>query len=340
MPRRLLLIHTGGTIGMVRDQASGVLKPDRLYHSLTGFIPELADLADIQIEIPFLRDSSDLTAEHWQTLATLIRQHRNRVDGVVITHGTDTLAYTASALSFMLVNPPFPVIMTGAQKPLSELRSDARGNLINAVELAMSEIREVAVMFDHRLMRGNRTVKSHINRFDAFSSPNYPLLARVGMDIEVYHRNLLNRPGGLFHVLTGMDNSIEVYRLFPGCRPATFSPGDDTRAIILVAFGAGNVAARDNDLIDRVKKWHREGRLVVILSETTAGRLEPGLYESGARLLDAGAVHGGDMTFAAAITKLMFLLGQYSDEDSVRRGFLASLAGERSPESSQESISR
>lgn len=325
---------------MVRDHASGVLKPDRLYDSLTRFIPELSDLADLHIEIPFLHDSSDLRAEHWQALAELIRSHRNRVEGVVITHGTDTLAYTASALSFMLVNLPFPVILTGAQKPLSELRSDARGNFINAVELALSEVRETAILFDHRLMRGNRTIKSHINHFDAFSSPNYPLLARVGMDIEIYHRNLLNRPGGLFHVLTAMENSIAVYRLFPGCRTATFAPDDETRAVVLITFGAGNVASLDSDLFERVDRWSREGRLVVILSETGAGRLEPGLYESGARLMDAGAVHGGDMTFAASITKLMFLLGQYPDTDSVRRGFLASLAGERSPDTTQDSVSR
>lgn len=330
MVRRLLLIHTGGTIGMVRDQASGILKPDLLYDSLTRFIPELTRLADIQIEIPFMLDSSDLGAEHWKTLAELIRDYRNRVEGVVISHGTDTLAYTASALSFMLANPPFPVILTGAQKPLSELRSDARGNLINAVELALSEIREVGILFDHRLMRGNRTIKSHINHFDAFSSPNYPLLARVGMDIEIYHRNLLPVPGGLFHILTAMDNAVAVYRLFPGCRTSHFRPADDARAIVLVAFGAGNVSSKDPDLIDRVCQWHREGRLVVILSETGAGRLDPGLYESGARLLEAGAVHGGDMTFAASITKLMFLLGQYNDPISIRKGFLASLAGERS----------
>jgi L-asparaginase len=330
MPRRLLLIHTGGTIGMVRDQASGVLKPDLLYDSLTGFIPELTQLAEIQIEIPFLLDSSDLTSAHWQVLAELIRANHNRVEGVVITHGTDTLAYTASALSFMLVNLPFPVILTGAQKPLSEIRSDARANLINAVELAFSEVREAAVLFDHRLMRGNRTVKSHINHFDAFSSPNYPLLARVGMDIEIYQRNLLPPTGGLFHTMTEMDNSIDVYRLFPGCRTTSFVPGNDTRAVVLVAFGAGNVSLQDSGLIDRVRQWHREGRLVVILSESGAGRLDPGLYESGARLLDAGAVHGGDMTFAASITKLMFLLGHSNDPASIRKGFLSSLAGERS----------
>ncbi|HDP95039.1 MAG TPA: asparaginase [Candidatus Aminicenantes bacterium] len=330
MPRRLLLIHTGGTIGMVRDQASGVLKPDLLYDSLTGFIPELKHLADIQIEIPFLLDSSDLTSTHWQVLAELIHANHNHIEGVVITHGTDTLAYTASALSFMLANPPFPVILTGAQKPLSEIRSDARSNLINAVELALSEIRETAILFDHRLMRGNRTVKSHINHFDAFSSPNYPLLARVGMDIEIYHRNLLSTAGGLFHIMTEMDNSIDVYRLFPGCRTTSFTPGQDTRAVVLVAFGAGNVSLKNGNLIDRVKQWHREGRLVVILSESGAGRLDPGLYESGARLLDAGAVHGGDMTFAASITKLMFLLGHCDDPAGIRKGFLSSLAGERS----------
>ena len=329
MARKLLLIHTGGTIGMVRDQSSGILKPDHLLDGLSRFVPELNDLAEIKVEIPFLRDSSELTAEHWKQLAELIRDHRNEVEGVVISHGTDTLAYSASALSFMLTHLPFPVILTGAQKPLCELRSDARANLINAVELALSRIREVGILFDHKLMRGNRTVKSHINHFDAFSSPNYPLLARIGIDIEIYKQNLL-RSRGLFHVLTKMDNAVTVYRLFPGCHSSAFSPPDDVRAVVLVAFGAGNVPLISGDLADRVANWTREGRIVVILSETRAGRLDPGLYESGARLLENGAIHGGDMTFEAGITKLMFLLGQYSDPESIRNGFNTSLAGERS----------
>ncbi|MCU0237648.1 MAG: asparaginase [Acidobacteria bacterium] len=143
MKKKILLIHTGGTIGMTRDSRSGVLRPDHFYASLLKVIPELSAIADIQVEIPFVFDSAELNFHHWQQLAAIIQAHIGDVDGVVVTHGTDTLAYTASALSYMLHNVPVPVILTGAQKPLGELRSDARNNLINAVELATADIPEV-----------------------------------------------------------------------------------------------------------------------------------------------------------------------------------------------------
>lgn len=328
MKKKILLIHTGGTIGMTKDQESGVLKPDRFYKSLVKVVPELYDIADIEVEIPFVMDSSELNFPQWREIATLIKNRIDSIHGVVITHGTDTLAYTASALSYMLMNIPVPVILTGAQKPLIELRSDARANFINTIELATSsEIKEVAVFFADKLMRGNRTVKRHINHFDAFDSPNYPLLAQVGIDIEIYKQNLLPS-GGLFHVFDQMDNSIAVYKTFPGCTNNYFQPNQDIRAVVLIGYGAGTLSLETGDLLKMVENWIEEGKLVILMSETRAGRVNPSLYESGSELLKRGVLHTGDMTFEAAITKLMFLLGQYQEPAMIKKNFSKSLAGE------------
>ena len=215
MKKKILLIHTGGTIGMTRDSQSGMLRPDMFYASLLNVIPEISTIADMEVEIPFVLDSAELNFQHWQELAAIIKNRLDEVDGVVITHGTDTLAYTASALSYMLQNIPIPVILTGAQRPLEELRSDARNNLINAVELACADIPEVCIFFDYKLMRGNRTSKNHINFFDAFHSPNYPLLAEVGINIEIYRANLL-KPGGPFRVFEKFVVRTGGAKAFPG----------------------------------------------------------------------------------------------------------------------------
>lgn len=330
MKKKIMLIHTGGTIGMTKDLDSGVLKPDRFYESLLKVIPELSDIAEIEVEIPFIMDSSELGITHWQQLAALVKKNIDAINGVVITHGTDTLAYTASALSYMLMNIPIPVILTGAQKPLSELRTDARTNFINTVELATSgEIKEVAIFFDDKLMRGNRTVKRHINHFDAFGSPNYPLLANVGIDIDIYRQNLLT-PGGLFHVFDAMDSSIAVYKVFPGCDNDYFQPGENARGIIIIGYGAGTLSIQDGKLLRRIEKWSDEGKLIVLMSETRGGKLNPKLYESGSELLKRGVLHTADMTFEASITKLMFLLGQYKEPSIIRKNFMKSLAGETS----------
>lgn len=327
MKKKILLIHTGGTIGMIKDKDSGVLKPDSFYNSISKMIPELSDIADIITEIPFVVDSSELNSEHWGEIADLIGKYVEVVDGVVITHGTDTLTYTASALSFMLQNLPIPVVLTGAQKPLSELRTDAKSNLINAIELATCGVNEVSIFFDDKLMRGNRSIKKHINHFDAFDSPNYPLLGKVGIDVEIYEKNVLKN-NGIFHIFNKFDHSIAVFKTFPGCSTDYFVPDKDIRAILLITYGAGNIPLKNNDLYEKVLDWIDQGKIVALLSETKAGRVDTSLYESGNKLLEAGVVHSKDMTFETVITKLMFLLGQYEDTDLIKKYFKKSLAGE------------
>jgi L-asparaginase len=327
MKKKILLIHSGGTIGMTRDSQSGVLRPDMFYASLLKVIPEISTIADMEVEIPFVLDSAELNFQHWQKLAAIIKNRLHEVNGVVITHGTDTLAYTASALSYMLQNVPIPIILTGAQKPLSELRSDARSNLINAVELATAKIPEVCLFFNHKLMRGNRASKSHVNFFDAYISPNYPLLAEVGINIEIYRANLL-KAGGDLQVFEHFDNSLAVLKLFPGCNSDYFRPGRDIRSILIIAFGAGTIPLQSGNLPARIEKWLKENKVVVLASEARGGRIEPQLYESGNRLLEMGVISAGDMTFEATVTKLMFLLGQYEQPAGIRKNFQKSLAGE------------
>jgi L-asparaginase len=326
MKKKILLIHTGGTIGMTRDSRSGMLRPDKFYASLLKVIPEISTIASMEVEIPFVLDSAELNFQHWQKLAMIIRKRIAEVDGVVITHGTDTLAYTASALSYMLQNIPIPVILTGAQRPLEELRSDARNNLINAVELATAEIPEVAIFFDYKLMRGNRSSKSHVNFFDAYISPNYPLLAEVGINIEIYSANLL-KPGKRLHFSERFDSSLAVLKLFPGANSNYFQPEPEIRAI-LIAFGAGTIPLQSGNLPARIEQWLKAGKVVVLASEARGGTIAPRLYESGNRLLEMGVVSAGDMTFEATATKLMFLLGQYDQPALIKMNFQKSLAGE------------
>lgn len=314
---------------MVRDSSSGALKPDLFYESMLKFIPELSGVAEIQVEIPFILDSAEIIPRHWSILAEIIRNRIDQIDGVVITHGTDTMAYTASALSYMLMNIPVPVILTGAQKPLGELRTDARNNLINAIELATRPIQEVGIFFNDRLMRGNRTIKSHINHFDAFSSPNYPLLAEIGIDITLFPNNML-KPQGMFHVFEHQDSSIAVLKLFPGINSDYFQPDPATRCVIVIAYGAGTLPLTTDNIVKKIQHWLDQGIIVVLMSETRAGGTEPELYESGQQLLQMGVLSTGDMTFEAGITKMMFLLGHYQDHSIIRRNFALSLAGERS----------
>ncbi len=312
---------------MTRDDKSGLLKTDNLYDSITKFIPELSEIATIDVKIPFIIDSSELSTEHLKKIVNLIKDNIDKYSGFVISHGTDTMTYTASALSYMLMNLPFPVILTGAQKPLSEIRSDARSNLINAIELSTMNIKEVTIMFNNKLMRGNRTVKSHINHFDAFSSPNYPLIAKSGINIEIYRKNILKHDG-LFHIFDNFDNSVSVLKIFPGFSHKCFNPGKDTKAIILIGYGAGTVPIKESGLLNRITEWISEDKLIILMSETRAGTLQPAIYESGKLLLDMGVIDSGDMTFEATITKTMFLLSQYDKISIIKKNFKKSIAGE------------
>ena len=339
--RTVFLIYTGGTIGMVKSPQTGTLEPldfDNVRHH----VPELSELdyriRSYQFQPPI--DSSDMRPAHWAQLVNIIARHYHEVDGFVILHGTDTMAYTASALSFMLRGLAKPVILTGSQLPIGVLRTDGKENLINAIELAAAcdaqgrpRVPEVCVCFGNQLLRGNRSTKASAERFDAFASYNFPPLATIGINV-CFHPTAILRPDPLqpFRPHTELDNSVIAITLFPGIRPQIIEhvfEMPDIRGIILRTYGSGN-APQQPWLLNAIACATEAGRVVVNITQCDAGRVEMGLYETGNQLRKAGVVSGGDMTIECATTKLMYLLGQGLPSAEVRRLMGQSLAGELS----------
>ena len=329
--KRLLLLHTGGTLGMAVP-AAGALKPEGPLAGVFQYIPEALELADIETQALFNMDSADMHSRHWEGMARAIEENLDRYDGFVIIHGTDTMAYSAAALSYMLVNLPKPVILTGAQRPIAMIRTDARSNLVNALELATKDIPEVGLFFNHRLFRGNRASKVSIDEFDAFMSPNYPALAEVGLHLEI-RQDAIRRPAGLFQVQSGFSDEVLTIRLVPGMNPRHLEPLLDgpVRAFVFEAFGAGNVPSQDPSLIPFIERATEREKLVAVCSQALSGAVDLELYESAQLAASAGALSCRDMTTEAAVVKLMFLLGQFEgDTSKVRRNWDVSLAGEMS----------
>ena len=341
MESRILLIYTGGTIGSVSNPATGGLAPID-FAEITRHVPELEqpgrELVAEAFDQPL--DSSDIGPAEWARLATLVRDRYTEFDGFVILHGTDTLAYTASALSFMFEGLTKPVILTGSQLPIGLPRTDGRENLLTAVELATVTsagrplIREVAVYFGSSLYRGNRTHKESAESLQAIISPNYPPLATAGVELAV-HRSALHRdPAASFSVTTALESQVAWLPLFPGISPEVlartleFQP---LRGLVLSTFGSGN-APSSAALRHLLAAAHDRGVAVVNVTQCGHGGVHPERYATGHMLLDVGVVPGGDMTTEAALTKLMHLLAVHSDPAAVRSGLLADLRGERTPD--------
>ncbi|MCM1346338.1 MAG: type I asparaginase [Bacteroides sp.] len=337
--KRVMLIYTGGTIGMIRNPETGALETFNFDH-LRKHVPELNQfdyvIHSYQFDPPI--DSSDMEPTLWVKLVKIINYNYHNFDGFVILHGTDTMAYTASALSFMLENIAKPVILTGSQLPIGVLRTDGKENLIAAIELAAAQddegnplVPEVCVFFGQHLLRGNRTTKSNAENFNAFSSYNCPELAHTGININYNYGNIrkpdLSRP---FSPHFEYENCVLALTLFPGIRKDLIEHVfnlDNIRGIILRTYGSGN-APRRQWLIDAIKKATTEGKVVVNITQCQCGGVEMGLYETGLQLLSAGVVSGRDMTIEAAITKLMVLFGRGYSADEVRQLMNTSLAGE------------
>lgn len=326
--KKILLIHTGGTMGMSHDHDESVVST-QFIDEVFQYIPGVKDIAEIDFQSHFTVDSSNISIRHWVSLGGVIADHIDRYDGFVVIHGTDTMSYTASALSFMLNNLPKPVILTGSQRPLTAIRTDAKNNLINAIELATYEIPEVCIFFDYKLFRGNRSKKTSIDDFDAFASPNFPLLAEVGLHIEV--KNNHRMPSGIFRLDKNFRNDVLCLRLFPGMNPQFLETItlSDVKVVILEAFGAGNVPVMEDSVIPFIKKMSESGRLVAVTSQSMNGSVDLHLYDCGKQALHAGAITCGDMTTEASIIKAMYLLGQFNGNiQKVRNNFTLSLAGE------------
>lgn len=334
----VLLIYTGGTIGMAEDPRTGALRPVDFSH-LMDTVPELQrfnlTIDFVSFEHPI--DSSDATVADWQEIARLIQLNYQAYDGFVVLHGTDTMSYTASALSFMLHNLSKPVVITGSQLPVGKLRTDGKENLIASIEIAAARykdlpmLNEVVICFESNLFRGNRTSKFNTEDFDAFLSPNYPALANIGTHIHYRRENMLQRPDGPFRLFPDMEASVAVLKLFPGISEKVVRSvieTEDLKGLLLETFGSGNGFTKP--WFREALKAARERNLCMVnVTQCMKGFVEQGRYETSSYIQQYGVWSGGDMTFEAALTKLMFILASPGTEEDREFLFTSNLRGER-----------
>lgn len=330
--KNILLLQTGGTIAMKSEPGGPELDPDTWSDLLHREIPELSEIARLEVDKVFFEDSSDVNRRHWKVLAEAIYERYDVYDGFVILHGTDTMAYTTSALSFALRDLSKPVIFTGSQVPMSQIRSDARRNLVNSVELATHPIPEIAIAFNDHLYRGNRSTKMSIGDFDAFASPNYPLLAEIGLDIKLSKHHIRPASPGELQCNPVFDDALHVIRVHPNLHPRFLECIDlnSARAIIVEAFGSGNMPMKgDYNLMPFIEKCRDHGLHVIITSQAAYDAVDLTQYASGRAALQLGALSAGEMTMEATITKTMHLLATAGSEEEFRNLFTGDLAGER-----------
>ena len=334
----ILIIYTGGTIGMVQDPVTGSLVPIDFRH-ITDHVPELRKFGyDLQsFSFNPVKDSSNIDPGVWVRMAEIIEENYNDFDGFVVLHGTDTMAYTASALSFMLENLSKPVILTGSQLPIGLLRTDGRENLITSIEIAAASengsplVPEVCIYFDNELTRGNRTTKLSAEHFDAFNSPNYPPLAEVGLHLKYNHNHIrYPDPDKKLIVHKSFDTNVAILKLFPGIGRNLVQAIINTkelRGLIIETFGSGN-APTYGWFIDDLKSFLSKGGIIFNVTQCHGGSVEMGLYETSREMLAAGVVSGKDITSEASVTKLMHLLGKCTSKEDIVKCLSKSLAGE------------
>lgn len=335
----VLLIYTGGTIGMGHNAKTGALEPLDFNHLISS-IPEFETIStkiDVyQFDPPI--DSSNMSPKLWSQLVRIIAERYDLYDGFVILHGTDTMSYTASMLSFLLENLTKPVILTGSQLPMGQLRTDGKENLITSIEIAAAHhndgtpiVPEVCIYFNGRLLRGNRSTKQNAEGFDAFDSFNYPHLCDAGVNINYHERNILC-PDFAKPMIphTAIDPNVIIFSLFPGIQEHLVKPMLDVpelRSIVMRSFGSGN-APQEPWLIEMLKHASERGVVIVNISQCVAGSVEMARYDTGYQLKDTGIISGYDSTVESALTKLMFLQAQYTDNDRIRDFMDKAIAGE------------
>ncbi len=336
----ILVIYTGGTIGMVKDHETELLRPFD-FSGIETQVPEIKkfDLNLHTISLNKLIDSSNINPEFWAKIAKIIKLNYEKFDGFVILHGTDTMAYTASALSFMFENLEKPIILTGSQLPIGTLRTDGKENFITAIEIAAAKINsspavpEVCIYFENKLFRGNRSTKYSAKHFNAFISDNYPPLAHAGIGID-YNLSAIYYPTTKrkLKLHTNLSKDVIILKLFPGLTEQAISHVlniPDLKGIVLETYGSGN-APTSKTFLSVIRKAIKKNIIVMNITQCSAGGINMDLYETGRKLLAMGVISGTDMTTEAAITKMMFLLGQSLPYNEIREELQRSLRGEMS----------
>lgn len=336
---RILLIYTGGTIGMEVDPEDGSLAP-LPFDRLLSYTPELSKL-ECELDIhsfPDPIDSSEANPEFWNDIARIVKENYDQYDGFVVLHGTDTMAYTASALSIMMENLNKPIVVTGSQLPMGSLRTDGRENLISSIEIASLKakdglpiLQEVAVYFEYSLYRGNRCHKFSSEHFDAIISPNYPPLAETGVNIH-WNMSALQRKSSdaKFDVNYKWSNEVATIKIFPGVSYDQLfyqfgQPG--VKVFVLETYGSGNIPMR-SDILNLIKLKIKEGRIVINASQCTKGKVDQKTYASGLQLSKMGVISSEDMTLESVLVKSMFLLGQGISEEAFKKEFEIAYSGE------------
>lgn len=337
---KLLIIYTGGTIGMINDPKTGQLISFDFNH-IYEHVPELerlnVSLETISFKIPV--DSSEMNPKLWKEIAETVYTNYANYDGFVILHGSDTMAYTASALSFMLQNLSKPVILTGSQLPIGTIRTDGKENLITAIEIAAykteageSLINEVAVYFEYSLYRGNRCSKVSANQFEAFSSPNYPELAVAGVEINFNTERLFRPLSKELTLFTNFDNHVALLKIFPGFAANVYKNLFDihqVKGIIMETFGAGN-APNSDDFRHLITNYIENGGIILNITQCSSGSVQQGKYETSSFFDKIGVISGKDMTTEAAIAKMMYLIGKENSSEEIKNKLAVSLVGELS----------
>lgn len=331
----IFIIYTGGTIGMVQDENGTFIPFD--FDLIKSNLPDLSKV-DYKLTIhsfdPII-DSSNMNPEIWLKMAKLIQDNYERYDGFVILHGSDTMAFSASILSFLLEGLQKPVILSGSQLPIGEIRTDARENMMTALEIAstkhngVSVIQEVCILFDNKLFRGNRAFKYNSAKFEAFRSPNYPVLVEAGIHLKYNFDALLNNADKQLVFHHKIDNRVGVLKLFPGIRPETIKAilESDVRSVVMETFGSGNTTT-DEWFLDLLEQAINDGKNILNISQCKVGSVELGRYETSQGLKDIGVLNGYDMTFEAAVTKLMYLQGEFEDQQNVAYWIEKDIRGE------------
>lgn len=335
---KILLLYTGGTIGMIKDTKTGALKAFN-FSLIRKLLPELQQLNCVLESISFQHpiDSSNMNEVYFVEIATILEKNYNFYDGFVVLTGSDTMSYTSSVISFMLENLQKPIIFTGSQLPIGDLRTDAKENLITSIEIALARkenkplLQEVGLYFEYKLYRANRTIKISASNFEAFASMNYPALAESGVKL-IFNENYLHKPKKPrpFSVCKKLDTSIAILKIFPGIQKNVVSSilkNNFIKGVILETYGAGN-ALEAEWFLRSIKKAITENKKVINVTQCKNGSVDQGKYNTSLGLANIGVIEGKDITTEAAIAKLMYLLPQQLENQEFKDKFEKSLRGE------------